>query len=256
MRAKVEWAAHTAPALRRFAETNAVAIVPVASTEQHGPHLPVQVDSLLCAEIAIRAAALLGEGKAVVLPAVWTGLAEHHMSFGGTITLDFATFSGLVGKIVESLIRQGFRRIFLLNGHGGNSAALQTIVAELAVAHRLPIAAATYWEVAGARFAEILQTQSTVRHACEAETSMVLALRPDLVDMDRIAEAHGPDDPAGDGPAAPGVYRWRSYASRTKSGVIGNAGAATAEKGRSLLDAAAEELAALFSAGKLWDVRS
>jgi creatinine amidohydrolase len=244
----------TAAELRALAGGDAVAIVPVASTEQHGPHLPVQVDTLLCGEIARRAGALLGEGKAVVLPAVWTGLAEHHMPFGGTVTLDFPTFAALLRCVVDSLRRHGFRRILLLNGHGGNRAALQVLVAELTVAFRLPIAAATYWEVAATRFAAILEKQATVQHACEAETSMMLALRPDLVDMRRLGQDDGAEEAAA-AAEGPGLHVWRSFAVRTASGVIGAARAATAEKGERLIAAAAAELAAALAEDRLWAPR-
>ncbi|MGD9740998.1 MAG: creatininase family protein [Dongiaceae bacterium] len=248
---RVDWDVLSASELRGRARSDAIAIVPVGSTEQHGPHLPVQVDSLLCSEIARRGATLLEDGATVVLPPMWTGLAEHHMSFGGTITLDLPTFSALLRCILDSLIRQGFRRIFVLNGHGGNRAALNAVVAEFTIAHRLPIAVANYWDLVGPRFASILETQATVQHACEAETSMMLALRPDLVDMDRLAGTPAGERSAPEMP--PGVYRWRSYESRTKLGIIGDPHMATAEKGRLLIDAAAAGLAAALSNRALWD---
>ena len=124
--AEVEWSRLRAEELRRLAAEDAIVIVPVASQEQHGPHLPVQIDTLLCTEVARRAARRVAEHRPiVVLPPVWTGLSEHHMAFGGTITLDFPAFLALLRGICLSLKRHGFRRILLLNGHGGNIAALK-----------------------------------------------------------------------------------------------------------------------------------
>ncbi len=94
----VEWRKLRADQLRDRARDNAIVILPIASLEQHGPHLPVEVDSMLGETVAIRAARkLAARGQpALVLPVLWTGLSEHHMSFGGTVTLDFATFASLV----------------------------------------------------------------------------------------------------------------------------------------------------------------
>ena len=116
----VEWHELRAPELRALAEADALVIIPVGSTEQHGPHLPVQVDARLAAEVARRAAARISEhGSVVVAPTLWCGLAEHHMAFGATITLDFATFHALIRCVCDSILRHGFRRLALLNGHGG-----------------------------------------------------------------------------------------------------------------------------------------
>ena len=115
--AEVEWRKLRADQLRESARADAVVILPVASLEQHGPHLPVEVDSVLGETVAVRAARkIAGRGQqAVVLPVLWTGLSEHHMSFGGTITLDFPAFSAVVEGVCRSVLRHGFKRIVLLN---------------------------------------------------------------------------------------------------------------------------------------------
>ncbi|MBN8902955.1 MAG: creatininase family protein, partial [Rhodospirillales bacterium] len=96
--AEVEWRKLRAEQLREKAREDAIVILPVASLEQHGPHLPVEVDSILGETVARRTAdAVAARGQPVlVLPVLWTGLSEHHMSFGGTVTLDNATFAALV----------------------------------------------------------------------------------------------------------------------------------------------------------------
>ena len=250
---ELAWHDLKAHELRDLAAHDAVVIVPVGSTEQHGPHLPVQVDALLAAEVSLATARLMADkGQAVVVaPTVWLGLAEHHMSFGGTITLDFPTFHAVLRCVCSSILRHGFRRLLLLNGHGGNVAALTVIVGELKRELKADIATATYWTLprASAAFAEILDVQRSVRHAGEAETSMLLHLKPDLVDL----EAAGAIDPPMEGLGAlEGVYRWRPIADFTESGVIGAPGAASAEKGARLLAAAAEALADALAANELW----
>jgi creatinine amidohydrolase len=191
----------------------------------------------------------------VVTPTVWAGLAEHHMSLGATITLDFATFAAILRCICRSLVRHGFRRIILLNGHGGNIAALSVIASELAQEFDAPITTATYWTLTGTQksFQGILDKQKTVRHACEAETSMLLALKPEFVDKKAMKTVKAPmEGLTADG----GVYRYRPIAHWTKSGVIGAPAAASAEKGERLLNAAAKALADVLVSGSLWAASS
>ncbi|MBI3708164.1 MAG: creatininase family protein [Proteobacteria bacterium] len=253
MQQHIEWAALKAAELRQLAAQDAIVIVPVGSIEQHGPHLPVQVDALLCNEVAARAALqVVDKHPIVITPPVWCGLAEHHMSLGGTITLDYPVFFGLLRCICRSLVRQGFKRVLLLNGHGGNIAALNVAVGELAQEFDAPITTITYWTIAQKEYAEILERQTTVRHACEAETSMVLALAPELVDIVAAAAAKGPTEPELADAVGGGPYRWRSFAARSKTGVIGDAELANAEKGEKLLDAAAGALAKILLTEALW----
>jgi creatinine amidohydrolase len=246
---EVRWGHLKAHELRARAAEGAIVVVPVAAIEQHGPHLPVMVDSLLCSAVAERAAeSVAGRRPVVVAPTVWSGLSEHHMAFGGTITLDFATFCGLLRCICRSLQRQGFERVLLLNGHGGNEAALRVVVEELTGELGLALATVTYWQLAAEPFRAILERQSGVRHACEAETSMVLALRPELVDADRFAEARTVGGETG----PPGAWRWQSFAERTSSGALGDPTAASAAKGDRLLEAASAALAELLLNDGFW----
>ena len=251
---EVQWRRLRADQLRDKAAQDTMVILPVGSLEQHGPHLPVEVDSVLGETVAIRTAERMGaKGRsALVLPMLWTGLSEHHMSFGGTITLDLSTFNGLIENVCRSVLRHGFRRIVLLNGHGGNENALRNCTDALSVSLDTPIVQFTYWYAAAEPIGAILETQKGLSHACEAETSMMMALRRDLVAEDRIPLAkvnRGPDvaDLVGDG-----VYRWRSIASRSSSGVLGNPEAASPEKGERLLDAITSALANKLCNEELW----
>jgi creatinine amidohydrolase len=250
----IEWWNLKAPALRDLAKKNATVIVPVASTEQHGPHLPTQVDCLLVGEIARRSALQASKtSPTLITPVVWTGLAEHHMSLGATISLDYETFYAVLRGVCRSLVRHGFKQILLLNGHGGNIAALTVIVNELAPALDAPIATTTYWLLAQPAFAKILEKQANVRHACEAETSMVLALKPELVDMAQAANAVGPTSPElPDIIGTSAAHRWQSFKSRTTHGAIGDPRAATAEKGERLLQAASDAVSTLITNPQFW----
>ena len=251
--AEIEWHNLKAAELRELAQRDAIVVVPIGSTEQHGPHLPVQVDATLAGEVSRRAARVIADRTpVVVMPSIWFGLAEHHMAFGGTITLDYETFYGVLRCVCRSIARHGFRRILIVNGHGGNVTALNVAVGELTHELGVPLAVATYWVLAKEAFAEILDRQKGVRHAGEAETSMMLALVPHLVDSSKLSEAKGgTDDPPGI-LGGTGMYRWQSFKSLSETGVMGDAETATAEKGTKLLAAAAEALADAMSDPELW----
>jgi creatinine amidohydrolase len=245
----------TAPALRKAARRKTVIIIPLGATEQHGPHLPTQVDWRLAYEMSLRAARLMdGRQTALVTPAIPFGMSEHHMSLGGTLTLNYSTMAAVVGCIVRSAARHGFERIFVLNGHGGNIAALETIVTELTVELKLPLACGTYWHIAASSIARILEHQGGVLHACEAETSMLQALSPETV-RPLKSSFKSPLIPGLSAIAGvnPGVYRWQQLETRNPMGLIGQAWAASPEKGAQLLDAVAHDVADALSNQTLWD---
>jgi len=246
----VQWSNLKTQDFAADARERCVAILPIGSTEQHGPHLPVQVDTLLASEVGLRAARHAPASTPVlVLPPLWISLAEHHMGMGGSLTLDFATLHAFVRCVVMSLGRQGYRRVLLLNGHGGNIAALNTIVDLLTIETAVPVATATYWLAAGAAFGRILESQDNLLHACEAETSMLMHLRPDLVDMQAAQSVRAPMrgflEPSG-------THRWRPIEHWSCSGVVGAPQFASAEKGERLLNAAGETIAARISDGSIW----
>lgn len=250
---EIEWRKLRADELRERARANAIVILPVGSLEQHGPHLPVEVDSMLGETTALRTARLIAEREpVVVLPMLWTGLSEHHMSFGGTVTLDFETFYGTVRCICESAVRHGFRRIVLWNGHGGNDNALRVCADELTPKLGVPIVQFTYWYAAAESIDAILETQSALLHACEAETSMMMALRPELVAEVRIPLAKANRTPDVKDLVGGGVYRWRTLGAMSASGVWGNPEAASADKGERLISAIAAEIAETLTNKEFW----
>lgn len=252
---EVRWDRMPAPALVRAAGEKTVVIIPLGATEQHGPHLPTQVDWRLAYEVSLRAATLMHSRQpALVTPAIPFGMSEHHMSLGGTITLNFAAMAAVIGCVVRSAARHGFQRIFVLNGHGGNIAALETIITELTVELRMPLACGTYWQIAAKSIKGILEHQDGVLHACEAETSMLQALSPDTVQpLDaalRAALVPGLSSIEG---VNPGIYRWQQLQTRSHLGLIGEAWSATPEKGHRLLDAISRDVADALSNQTLWD---
>lgn len=238
----VAWAELTAPELNALARRGATVLVPVGSTEQHGPHLVTGTDSLLAAEVCRRAALRLtaGGGACIVTPAVWTGLAAHHTGFGGTFSLGLATFAALLGDICASIRAAGFGDIVLVNGHGGNMAALSAIATDIAVQSGHPVWSTTYFVEAAEEIAGCLDAQTALQHAGEAETSMVWALSPGHVRRAELADGPGFDMAAA---IAPRLRRFEPFSTLTANGVSGHARRATPEKGLRLLDIAARVLA-------------
>jgi len=251
---EIEWRRLRADQLREMARQDAVVILPLGSIEQHGPHLPVEVDSRLGEEVALRTARVMAKrGQPVlVLPMFWPGISEHHMSFGGTVTLGFDTYRAVVEDICRSVVRAGFRRIVLLNGHGGNDNGLRVIADELTPKLGVPIVQFTYWYAAAEAIAAILETQKGLQHACEAETAMMMAVRPELVAEDRIPLAKVNTTPDVSDVVGGGVYMWRAIGARSSSGVIGNPEAASPAKGTRLFEAVAATLAEKLGNAELW----
>ena len=222
-------------------DRDAVVILPVGSIEQHGRHLPVDVDIFAAQTIALAAAQALAPRCARARRAAGVdGRIPHHMHFTGTLTLTVDTFSQVIREIVTCMWRHGFRHILLLNGHGGNDNTMKSTTLKLG-AEGIEVAAATYWDLAEAELAELVEGErKKVGHACEIETSMMLYLRQELVDMSTaVKDMRVPPSrlPTG-GP----VYFWPVFEPGT-TGVNGDPTLATAEKGKAFLDVITKNLA-------------
>jgi creatinine amidohydrolase len=257
MAIEVEWARMTAPELKRLAaEKDALAILPVGSLEQHGPHLPVITDTASASAAAIRAARLVAEDAAApvpvaVLPGLWLGMSEHHLPFGGTITVDYRAYFGILEGVVRSLKSLGFARLLIVNGHGGNVDPLAVAVRELAVTHDLPIVATTPWFLNASEIAAIFESDTMPRHACEGETSVMMAIAPDIVRAEKLDEAIQQAPAPVHAPA--GFSRFYSFAERAPvTGTWGDPRSATSEKGERFLAVQAKALAEAIRDKALW----
>ncbi len=243
MMSEVQWNRLTAAELRALAARDAVVLLPVGATEQHGPHLPTGVDDFLAAEVCHRAALLsAGHTDMVVAPSVPVGLSEHHMPFGGTLSLTLGTYHALLRDLCRSVIRAGFSRILIVNGHGGNMTALHALTTELTVELKTPIAYASYFGAGREVVRATLETQDGLMHACEGETSMIMAALPGLVRHEHLPEAHGPRITLPAESTEP-VYVAVTFDRITESGVAGDARSASAAKGEAMLDGCARALA-------------
>lgn len=170
----------------------ATVILPTASIEQHGPHLAISTDTVLCETVARQAATRAGAQIPVaVAPTFCYGNSHHHFPFPGVLSLTSSTYAAAVTDILEGLVRSGFRRLVLLNGHGGNTDLNRVIALDIAnrLGHPVGIAAAAYWDVARPRLVEagLMPGERIPGHAGRFETALMLAVRPDLVDADGLA---------------------------------------------------------------------
>ncbi len=222
--------------LREHAEHSTV-LVPVGSTEQHGPHAPLATDALIPTEVARRVAPRIG---AVVAPAVNYGLSYPHAGFTGVVFLRMSTFNALIEDLCTQFAGMGFRRIVFVNGHYDNTYAIAYACA--AVGDRLPAGVRAfpinYWDAMKPEEAAEFFDPANGLHANKGETSAVMAINPALVDMS-AANAEMPPFPDVTNPAAvhtafffsaPGsVYR------ATHSGTWGDARESSAEFGERYL---------------------
>ena len=216
-------------------DRNTPVVFPVAALEQHGRHMPVFTDSLLMGEIARRAELEL-RGEVLFAPLQWLGNSHHHLDFPGTLSAEPRVYLDLLCGLLENFIAHGFRRLVILNGHGGNDVPGKQAVFEVRQRHRgrgdLLLLFATYWNlVADASKSHPGLQQQVMGHACEWETSMVLRLNSELVK----GHASVGEVPFGN-PFEPASRGW-IMTDRSQPGHVGDPTHASAEKGEALFQA-------------------
>lgn len=240
--------------------TDKVLVLPLGSFEQHGHHLPLLTDSMIGSEIAHRAEAELGEST-LFLPMLWVGASDHHRAFPGTISLSNSLYMDVLIDVLESLISTGFRRIFLLNAHGGNITPGRMAIYDVHLRHRdksnLFLAFSSWWTVAEPQLnqMEILE-QRHVTHACELETSMIMRLHPELVKPELAKGANIPFESAFYSPdfARPSrVDVPRAFDQLSATGAFGHPEHASIEKGEALFTTATAEIVAFLREFATWD---
>jgi creatinine amidohydrolase len=176
------------------ASVGRLVIVPTGAIEAHGPHLPLDVDTYTVEVIALRLAERIG---ALVAPAINYGYSTTFSNFPGTVSLSAETYQQVVFEVCRALIDGGFRRLLLLNGNRpngtSNDVAARRIVDLYSQGPSLQISAVSYWEPAADAMHAIRQSAvGGMGHGCECETSVQLALRPELVHLDRLQGVHTP----------------------------------------------------------------
>lgn len=247
------------PQIKDAVEAGAVVVVPIGATEQHGHHLPLEVDWRLCETVAESACKKVTDRgvSALVTPAIWTGFSPHHMDFPGTVTLSSGTFTSLVRDVAKSLWQHGFQKILLLNGHGGNANLLRAAVQQLRFEDGVRAATASYWDFALQYIQEWRQSPpGGINHACEMETSLMLAVREELVDMEKARDALRPPRSkflGGDLATGSAVTVSSSFAELSYDGIIGASTKGDGHRGRQLLDAVVDAVAEFLGEFHGWD---
>jgi creatinine amidohydrolase len=228
-------------------------VVPLGSCEQHGEHLPVFVDSIQVQAVAERVDQRLGR-SVLTLPTLWLGSSHHHKDFAGTISVRPSLYEQMIAEVARSILHAGFRRIFFLNGHGGNETpatnALTELVATEDQADDSYLCFASWWQVGkdALRPERHGMTTPEITHACEYETSFMLFLRPDLVHIDR-AQAH---QPVLNSAWRPRVKMFRRFHRLTPTGSMGDPTVASSAKGQGMLEGVVSEIVAFLQEFPNW----
>jgi creatinine amidohydrolase len=236
-----------------------VVVCPVAALEQHGHHLPLLTDTYLVTEVAERVERALPD-EVMLTPTLWVGASDHHLDFPGTVSLPNTLYVEVLKQVVRCYVQAGFRRILLLNGHGGNIAPGTVAITELANScddvDGLLLAFSSYWELAGYDSETHGLETAFVSHACEYETSMMLVVKGELVHMDQ-AQAGSPviESPFYHSELGGKVTVAGRFHRLTPTGAMGSPEKATTDKGETLLSAGATEVVKFIEEFLTWDHR-
>jgi len=200
-----------------------VVLVPVGSTEQHGPHLPLGTDHMIATEIALRVSEETG---APLYPAVPYGVSKHHMGFPATVSLRTETMIELLRDIHRSLLYHGALCTFVVNGHGGNEPALGAVTEEEERFHWV-----SWWKLAPT---DVLETDWG-GHADELETSVAMYLFPELVKEGEVVRDGRPTE----------VWEYPDFHEISETGVKGDATVASPEKGKKIVESVVEKISGI-----------
>lgn len=249
---KLSW-----PEINEAATAGKVALLPAATLEDHGLHLPVDTDVVIAEAVCARTAQLAPDDL-VLLPCVTFGYSPHHIDGPGTVTIRWDTFVEYVRQIANSLAYHGFRKILILNGHGSNRPVLD-VAARLAIVDNPDVQCGmlSWWDMRRVRDAVAgFRESEWTGHACELETSVYLAVDPDHVRMDLARVDVNPrmsrhfwSDLVDSAPPGYGtkVNMTEYWSTVSETGTWGDPTVATAEKGEAILAAAGDELAEIVA---------
>ena len=253
------WADLKSPDFARLDLARCIAVLPVAAIEQHGPHLPLNVDATL-ADGVVRAALphLHRDLTVLFLPTQAIGFSPEHTAFAGTLSLKAETVIRLWTEIAESVAATGVKKLVLFNSHGGQVGMLDIVARDLRARLGMLVYSVNWFNLplVGDKGEAVNELFSAEEHrfgihAGDIETSMMLALKPEQVDMGKAQDFHSSSkDRAqkfsilGDGKSAKLAWQMQDY---NTQGAAGDAAAATSEKGRAVLGAAGRSLAQLLA---------
>jgi creatinine amidohydrolase len=242
------------PEMNEAIAAQKLVILPTASTEQHGKHLPLDVDLFLCESVCLEVGRRAAD-QVLVLPPIAYGLNLHHIDFPGTIHIEPETFIAFCLNITKSVAYHGFRKILLVNGHGSNTPMIDLVARKTVLETRSLCFATSYPSFLLQAFQGIRESQ-VMAHADEFETSLYLHLAPERVKMELAVKD---DDRMGKSVSSDSTpnypVRFNDFWGRwTRTGVHGDPTKATAEKGRILFEAAVAGLVELVGELRAWPI--
>ncbi len=248
-----DWGLLNRAEIRAARDSGALPVLTLGSVEQHADHLPVDTDTSSCYRVALAAAERCPDPHVLVLPPPSFGVSPHHLDWPGTISLSLSTFIAVVTDVCESLHRTGFRRMLMINGHGGNRGPLTSACAQLAC-RGIEVGWVQYFGPGTKDWMKQLPgSYSPVGHACAFETAIQMALRPD--EVQRIAgridgvplrkTRPWSDDPLA-GPLAEAGLTWAALFVGGDVGYLGDPAAATLEAGQAMLESCVAALALFY----------
>jgi len=250
-----DWGALTRAEIAAARDAGALPVLTVGSVEQHSDHLPVDTDTLSAYQMAMRAAARCPAPHVLVLPPPSFGFSPHHRAWAGTITLSLDTFVGMITDVAESLHRTGFKRLLIVNGHGGNQGPLNSACTALA-SRGLEVGYVNYFAPGQKQWLEVLPgALRGVGHACAFETALQLALRPAALATRIAARIRAlpprlsPSYVAGNAPDVmrPAGAYWAAIFAPGDVGYVGDPAAATRESGEAMIESTVAALAQFFA---------
>ena len=228
----------TWPDVEKISRDDVVVVVSFASFEQHSWHLPFFTDTMILEETVRRLDERISD-QVLVLPVQWLGYSYHHSRYGGTLSARSETHLNIMQDIVSSVVDAGFKKVLILNSHGGNSANISVLLQRLREQYEdVQLYSGSYSGPGSEEVGKIQEAGPEASgHAGETETSMIMALRPELVRTERMEK---------DGERARvriyGLATFKRMDQRTDHGGVGDPTSASPEKGERFFEAAVEGL--------------
>ncbi len=234
----------------------AIVILPIGAVEQHGPHLPVMTDVAIVNEIARKSGEKTAKQEPVVLgPTIPFGFSHHHLIYPGTLSLSSNTLLLVLKELLESVVKSGFKKMFIINGHGGNDEIIQLAARNAAVDYNVTVGAASYWSIASdtiKNYCEKHHLSPAPGHAGQFETSLMLVIYPELVKLAKLVNANPRRNPLEIDLLSSNVRIEKPSVWKDIDGFTDDPDSAFAERGKELIELITDEVArCLIEFGKL-----
>jgi creatinine amidohydrolase len=244
------------PEVKKLRPAAKIVVLPLGSFEQHGPHLPLTTDTDIVTAVA-HGVERQRPAKVLCLPTLWPGHSTHHLHFPGTLSVSQMPYIQLVLELCRSVVKLGARKVFLLNGHGGNEVPVRAALRELKTEFpKVQFVFASYWALAATTIGQVRESGTGgLNHACEMETSIMLHLWPDRVKL-RLARQDGPRHAdryrKSDMLYTRPVYFVNEFDEVSRTGTVGQPELATAAKGERFLKGIVAEVTTFVDAFAKW----